>query len=81
MRTIRLYIKEQQSLKISYTANVYMGLESDIQDILELDNKSSCAQSEASEKLRRLQEKIKRGDSTGDRIKDFVIACFLPFSK
>ena len=74
MRTIRLYIKEQQSLKISYTANVYMGLESDIQDILELDNKSSFAQSEASEKLRRLQEKIKRGDSTGDRIKDFVIA-------
>jgi hypothetical protein len=51
-----------------------MALYSDIQNILELSNKSSSAQSEAFEKLKRLQEKIRGGDSTGDKIRDFVIA-------
>ncbi|MEA3248682.1 MAG: hypothetical protein U9Q73_03185 [Nanoarchaeota archaeon] len=51
-----------------------MALDSDIQKILELSNKSSSAQSEAFEKLKQLQEKIRGGDSTGDKIRDFVIA-------
>ena len=51
-----------------------MGLDLDVQNILELNNRSSSAQSEAFEKLKQLQEKIKGGESTGDTIKDFVIA-------
>lgn len=50
-----------------------MVLNSDIKEILELNKRSSSAQSVASEKLKRLQEKIKSGDSTGDKIRDFVI--------
>lgn len=50
-----------------------MGLELDIESILELRNQRSSAQSEASERLKQLQEKIKKGESTGDKIRDFVI--------
>jgi len=50
-----------------------MVLNSDIKEILELNKRSSSAQSVAFEKLKRLQEKIKNGDSTGDKIRDFVI--------
>ena len=50
-----------------------MDLNSDIEEILELNTKSSSSESEAFEKLKRLQEKIRSGDSTGDRIRDFVI--------
>ncbi len=50
-----------------------MTLDSDIQNILELSNESSSARSRAFEKLKQLQEKVKGGESTGDRIKNFVI--------
>ncbi len=50
-----------------------MVLNSDIKEILELNKRSSSAQSVAFEKLKRLQKKIKNGDSTGDKIRDFVI--------
>jgi len=50
-----------------------MVLNSDIKEILELNKRSSSAQSVACEKLKGLQEKIKSGDSTGDKIRDFVI--------
>jgi hypothetical protein len=50
-----------------------MGLNSDIKEILELNQRSSSSKSEAFEKLKGLQEKIKSGDSTGDKIRDFVI--------
>ncbi len=50
-----------------------MGLNPDIKEILELNKRSSSAQSIAFEKLEKLREKIKSGDSTGDKIKDFVI--------
>ncbi len=50
-----------------------MVLNSDIKEILELNKRSSSSQSVAFEKLKRLQEKIKSGDSTGDKIRDFVI--------
>jgi len=50
-----------------------MDLNSDIEKILELNKRSSSFGSEAFEKLERLQKKIKNGDSTGDKIRDFVI--------
>jgi len=51
-----------------------MGLEQDIQKIHDLTQKTSSAKSEAGKRLEQLQEKIKQGATTGDRIKDFVIA-------
>lgn len=57
-----------------------MTLESDIQDILRLRNKGSSFKSEASEKFKQLQEKINSGESTGDKITDFVIANLGSFS-
>lgn len=57
-----------------------MALDSDIQDILRLRNKGSSFKSEASEKFKQLQEKINSGESTGDKITDFVIANLGSFS-
>ncbi|HIJ98236.1 TPA: hypothetical protein H1009_04060 [archaeon] len=51
-----------------------MSLESDIKIILALGVKVSSAQSEAFEGFKQLQERIRSGESTGDRITDFVIA-------
>lgn len=51
-----------------------MGIELDIQEILDLGTKTSSVQSEAVKKFKKLQAKIKTGATTGDRIKDFVIA-------
>ena len=50
-----------------------MGLDSDVQDILEMQSKSSSARSATHAKISQLIEKIKGGQSTGDKIRDFVI--------
>lgn len=51
-----------------------MPLEEEIEKIRELDKKSSATRSEAYEKLKALQERIREGkEFTGDKIKDFVI--------
>jgi len=57
-----------------------MTLESDIQEILRLRNKGSSFKSEVSKKFKQLQEKINRGESTGDKITDFVISNLGSFS-
>lgn len=54
--------------------NLMMSLEQDIQKIQDLTQQSSSAKSEAGKRLEQLQEKIKQGATTGDRIRDFVIA-------
>ena len=50
-----------------------MSLESDIKKILSLRSKSFTLQCEANTKFKELRDKIKDGETTGDRITDFVI--------
>ena len=58
-----------------------MGLDSDVQDILEMQSKSSSARSATHAKISQLIEKIKGGQSTGDKIRDFVIVNLGSISK
>lgn len=65
-----------------------MALELDIQNILRLTKNSDSAKSKASKKFsevskkfKQLQEKIKSGESTGDKIKDYVIVTLGTLSK
>ena len=53
-----------------------MSLESEVEGILNLQKSGSSVHTEAHERAKALQEKIKNGESTGDKIKDFVIAHF-----
>ena len=55
----------------------------EIQSILELEAQASAVEThaqaisaQANEKMKELQGRIKRGATTGDRIKDFVIVCY-----
>jgi len=58
-----------------------MTLDSDIQDILRLTKNGNSAKSKVSKKFEQIQEKIKSGESTGDKIRDFVIANLGTLSK
>jgi len=51
-----------------------MGLEKEVQDISELIGKSESVKDEAGKKLQNLRKRIIDGETTGDKIKDFVIA-------
>lgn len=54
-----------------------MGLESELNDLLELKQKAASAESEVNEKFNQLRNKIiNREASTGDKIRDFLISYY-----